>query len=135
MSVFAVVTSWVTLAICAPVGAVTIWRALEKYIIEKRDRARAKLITSVYQEILSKHFPGVCIMSRGYGDYLSISAYMIPDDRQGEFMEYLLNDLTPQLEARGLEFHGVMPTSVSATKKYYPDLYAEFTCDNKTCHA
>ena len=79
----------------------------------------------VYKRLIKTKFPTVYVRMFMHNGTQLIEAFNVPDDSKKNFMIFILGELSNMLEKEGLPFIGIMPYSVTNTKKYFPELSCE----------
>lgn len=80
-----------------------------------------------YEAAWADRFPSVRGEAKQEGLMTVVDAYRVPDGRAGDFMTFLLDELPARLERAGVPLVPVTPHSESATRRFFPELYAAFT--------
>ncbi len=78
----------------------------------------------IYNEIVQQRFPDVRIIPTDKGFVIALG---IAPEWAREFSDFEINELPDLLRARGIEYWGVMPYSVEATKTKYPEIWKEIS--------
>lgn len=82
-----------------------------------------------YQTLIGDRYPTVLLRIAEIDDPEDASplfdAFCVPDGRQGEFVQFVLEDLSLEAEQRGLPGAAFIPHGTTATRRYYPGAYEE----------
>lgn len=81
-------------------------------------------VLMAYEKIIQTRFPTVIAVddpryADGCGD--TVGALGVPEGRRKEFARFIMEELAPAIEARGVEQLAVMPYSPAEAEEYFPD--------------